>query len=151
VPAAARSTDLQSLGALQTGYFARVPRRLAIVLTDGESVPFQPDSLMHLLGSSHVELMLVRIWGARESIPGDSGYRPDPSSTAQLAILAPYLAGGRIFDEKSAKAAEATAERYLGKGPEARQGRSERTLKLGQFLALAAALPLGFLLWRNRG
>ena len=87
----------------------------------------------------------------RHSIPGDNGYRPDLSSSARLTTLRPFLAGGRIFDEKSTKSAEVTAKRYLGKGPEARQGRTERTLKLGQFLALASALPLGFLLWRNRG
>ena len=151
MPAAARSTDLQSLGALQTGYFAPVRRRLAIVLTDGESDPFEPHSLSLLLRSAHIELMLVRIWGPHESIPGDNGYRPDLSSSARLTTLRPFLAGGRVFDEKSTKSAEVTAKRYLGKGPEARQGRTERTLKLGQFLALASALPLGFLLWRNRG
>ena len=95
--------------------------------------------------------MLVRVWGPHESIPGDNGYRPDLSSSARLTTLRPFLAGGRVFDEKSTKSAEVTAKRYLGKGPEARQGRTERTLKLGQFLALASALPLGFLLWRNRG
>src|SRR5438874_4496076 len=99
-PVAERSTDLQSLQALQTGYFTQVPRRLAIVLTDGESDPFEARSLAELLRYARIKLLLVRVWGAHEAIPHDNRYRPDRASTARLATLAPFLAGGRIFDEK---------------------------------------------------
>jgi hypothetical protein len=156
VPAAERSTDLQSLQALQVGYFGRVRRRLAVVLTDGESNPFQARSLLKSLRSSHVGVLLVRVWGSHEAIyraggGRDPGYRPDPASEGRLAPLAPRLVGGRVFDERSTGAARTATRRYLGTGPEVAQGRSERTLKLGQYAALAAALPLLFLLRRNRG
>jgi hypothetical protein len=154
-PAAQRSTDLQAVEVLQTGYFGQVRRRLAVVLTDGETNPFLVRPMFALLRSGHVGLLLVRVWGPREAIYRHDGtrdprYRPDPSSTAQLQTLAPHLVGGRIFDERSVGAAAAAAKRYFGRGPVVAQGRSERTLKLGQYAALAAALPLLFLLWRNR-
>jgi hypothetical protein len=154
--AAPRSTDLESLQQLQTGYFGRVRRRLAIVLTDGESNPFGPRSLTAALRAARIHVLLVRVWNASEAIYGsdhrrDPHYRPDPRSAAPLDTLAPFLVGGRVFDERSVGAAEAAAKRYFGRGPEIEQGRSERALRLGQYAALAAALPLLFLLRRNRG
>jgi von Willebrand factor type A domain len=153
--AAPRSTDLQSLEQLRTGYFGPVRHRLAIVLTDGESNPFETHGLVAALRGGRIHVLLLRVWSSHESIYGpdhkrDPRYRPDPRSTAQLGALRPYLVGGRVFDEHSAGAAEAAAKRYFGRGPEVTQGRSERTLRLGQYAALAAALPLLFLLWRNR-
>jgi von Willebrand factor type A domain len=156
VPLAERSTELQALQSLQGGYFGRVRRRLAVVLTDGESNPFEAHSLLADLASSHVGLLFVRMGDAHEAIyrPGgsrDPGYRPDQQTARKLAPLAPRLVGGRIYDERSTGAAAAAARHYLGSGPEVAQGRSERTMKLGQYAALAAALPLLFLLRRNRG
>ncbi len=155
-PAAERSTDIQALQMLQTGYFGPVRRRLAVVLTDGESNPFVAAPLFALLDSGHIDLLVVRVWGAREAIyrpdgKRDPGYQPDRASTAHLGVLSPHLVGGRVFDERTVGAAAAAAKRYFGRGPVVAQGRSERTLKLGQYAALAAALPLLFLLRRNRG
>jgi hypothetical protein len=156
IPQAQRSTDLQALASLQSGYFGHVRRRLAVVLTDGESAPLQPGLLMPDLQSAHVGILLVRVWGSREAIyrsggGHDPGYRPDLHSASNLALLSRDLVGRRVFDERSTAAAAAAARRYLGSGPEVSQGRSERTLKLGQYAVLAAALPLLFLLRRNRG
>jgi hypothetical protein len=155
VPLAERSTELQALESLQTGYFGRVRRRLAVVLTDGESNAYDARSLLEGLRSSHVGLLFIRMGDARDAIyradgRRDPGYRPDPQTVRKLAPLVPSLVGGRIYDERSAGAAVAAARRYLGTGPEVAQGRSERTLKLGQYAALAAALPLLFLLRRKR-
>jgi hypothetical protein len=145
-----RATDLASLQTLRVGFFGHVRRRLAIVLTDGESERFVPGGVMRPLAAAHIGVLLVRVWGAHESIPGDSGYRPDPSSTAQLQTLAPTLVGRRVFDEHSVGAAEAAARRYFEHGPEAAQGRHERTVRLAKYAALAAALPLLLLLRRER-
>lgn len=149
-----RSTQLESLGAMEAAYFGPVPHRLAILLTDGESDPFDGRSLLEKLRARRIGVLFVRVWSANEAIYGpdgkrDPGYRPDRSP--QLATMAPALVGGRIFDERSLGAAESAVRRYLGRGPEVAQGRSERMLRLGQYAALAAALPLLFLLRRNRG
>jgi hypothetical protein len=154
-PAAPRSTDLQSLEQVQTGYFGPVRRRLLVLLTDGETNPIDRRGLTGLLRADRIGLLFVRVWGSREAIYGadgkrDPGYRPDPGSTGRIQPLAPFLVGGRIYDERGAGAAEAAAARYFGHGPEVLQGRSERTLRLGKYAAFAAAFPLVFLLWRSR-
>ena len=82
-----------------------------MVLTDGESRPFDPGFVASALrrrpGTS---LVLVHVWKARESIYGADGtpeaaYRPDPSSRAALSSLAD-AAGGRVVAESCAVVTE---------------------------------------------
>jgi len=150
-----RATRFIALEGLATGYFDRgVRHRLAVVITDGETMPFDAAPLTQSLASAHIGLMVVRVWGRNETIYGRRGrpdpkYRPDLSATARLAHWRPALVGRRIFGEGDAKAVVAAARAYLGRGPTATRGRRERTLRLGPYVALAAALPLVFLLRRR--
>jgi von Willebrand factor type A domain len=129
-------------------------RRVLVVLTDGESRPFDPAAVSDALAHRpSTDLVLVHVWGARESIFGADGtpetaYRPDPASLAALRSLA-GATGGRVFSEQDAAAAAAAVRRDLATGPSARAGLGRETHPLGRYVALCALLPLGLVLRRR--
>jgi hypothetical protein len=151
-----RATELGSIVALgRDNYFsARSVRRIVLVLTDGETTRFDPDWLASQLRRDGVAVAIVRIGDESERIYRPDGseeaaYRPDHSNDPLLARLAEAMPGGRVFAESEAPLALATARAYLGPGPTVAAARQERLVPVGGYVALAAALPLAFLLVRS--
>ncbi len=147
------ATSLGSLAGIQAGgTFAPSARKRAIVvLTDGESRPFDTAAVAGALGAT--KLVLVHVWGPHESVfradgTPEGAYRPNPASGAALASLA-EATGGAVFGERQAAAAAKAVRDALGSGPTARLGLEPHTRPLGRFLALLALLPLGLVLWRR--
>lgn len=138
-----------------SGTFAPAARkRVLVVLTDGESRPFDPGFVASALrrrpGTS---LVLVHVWKARESIYSADGtpeaaYRPDPSSRAALSSLAD-AAGGRVVAEGQNGQVVDVVRNALGSGPTAKTGIERQTHPLGRYVALATLLPLAFVLRRR--
>jgi hypothetical protein len=148
------ATSLAALGALGTqNYFpAQAKKRLVVVLTDGESRPFDPRRVAGQLATSPgVRVVLVHVWKTGEAIYSsgrpEAGYHEDPASGAVLASLA-AAAGGSAFREDHVAAAARAERAALGAGPTMREGKTERTHTLAPWLALAALLPLVLVLRR---
>lgn len=148
------ATSLAALGALGTqNYFPpQAKKRLVVVLTDGESRPFDSSRVAAQLATSpSARLVLVHVWRSGEAVydagSPEAGYHEDPASGAALASLA-AAAGGSAFGEGQLAAA-ARAERVaLGAGPTMRAGKTERTRTLAPWFALGALLPLVVMLRR---
>jgi len=147
-------TKLGTVGDIATqGYFAKVPKRLAVVLTDGESLTEGLDSLPSRLRQGHVRVIFVRYWAASEHIflPGgriDPGYVPDQSSAGALqgiaqTVAAPVLEGGHE------RALAAAVSGMLGKGPTGPRGRDLGSTELAPYLVLLAFPLLAFILLRR--
>jgi hypothetical protein len=136
-----------------TFYRPNVRRRLAIVLTDGESRPFDAVDLREQLAlAPHVTFLIVRIGDSGDRIYIDG--KPERAFVADRAgpIRAEQLAtatGGRVFGESDTDGVVDAARKALGSGDEIEQGRTLRVVALGSWFVLAALLPLGFLLWRR--
>jgi hypothetical protein len=149
-----RATTFTALEAIpQSGFFATTAKRRAIVLlTDGESSPFDPGAIGRAL--ARTDLVVVRFWSANESIFGPSGrpetaYRPDPSAPAALDALA-AATGGRAYGEGDLGAAAAKLRGLLGTGPTAAVvGRTQRETALAPFVALASLAPLALFVRRR--
>jgi hypothetical protein len=152
----ATATDLGTLGFLGTDNFflPRSTRRLAVVLSDGESRPYDAAALEGALAQGAVSLVAVRFWSSGERIWDGQGrlepYRPDSGATAQLDRL-PRLVGGRPFAEADEAGILRAVRRALNDGPSVVAGREDTGARpLGTYVALVAALPLGLLLTRRR-
>ena len=154
--AAVTATSLGSLAAIPSdGTFAPTARRRAIVvLTDGESAPFDTSALVDALGRGpSTKLVFVHMGGPREAVFRPDGtpegaYHPNPASGAALSALA-EVTGGAVFGEAQAPAAAKAVRGALGGGPTVRLGLEARTRALGRFLAVLLLLPLGLVLWRR--
>jgi hypothetical protein len=137
------------------GYFTpSARRRLLVVLTDGESVPYSTAALAGALRSGPgVSLLLVHVWQAGERVYRESGrpeaaYLPREESRQDLERLA-AVAGGRIFGEDELGAAEGGARAALGSGATAARGLRPRTRALAPYAAAASLLPLLLLFTRR--
>jgi hypothetical protein len=142
----ALATDLEEIGDVATdGYFSPdARRRLAIVLTDGESEPFSPTAVADDLRDNDVGLLVVRLGSARERIHREAGvlegYRPDERATGDLGRLA-IASGGRVYGETETDPVVRGARRLLGAGPSASIGEAEARVPLAPY-AVAAAVAL---------
>jgi hypothetical protein len=153
-----RATSYGALAGIPTsGYFQSSAKRRAIVLlTDGESAPFDANTVVKALGDNpRTNLLAVQLWGRKESIYGPSGrpdpnYRPDPAADAQLASLA-AATGGRVFAEGELGSAAASLKTMLGSGPTKTEGRTRTTHPLAPYLAVLALVPLALIFLRNVG
>jgi len=154
---AVRSTDYAALDDIATGnYFEPIVRRPVIVLlTDGESNPFDPGTLADQIGVSHgYRFLAVRFWNQSEEVFDADGrpepaYHPDPTGRVLLGALAGAL-GGRSFEESEAQAAASYLRDIVDSGPIGRARRvvGQRTLApyvagLALALLLAVTLPPG--------
>jgi hypothetical protein len=145
------ATDLAAIGSLASeSYFSpRAKRRVAIVLTDGESVPFSPEGPAADLREARVQLIAVRFGSARERVYGrgdrPEAYRPDERSAREATRLVRAI-GGEVYGEGARKEILDAAGRMLGHGTVVPAGREGRTLRLAPYVVLAAALPLSLLL-----
>ena len=99
------ATDLSALGALGTqNFFApNVKHRVAIVLTDGESQPFDVRQTARALGHvPGVTPIFVQFWSSHDQVfdpdgQAESAYHPDASSKEDLLSLA-VAAHGKVFE-----------------------------------------------------
>jgi len=154
-PPREQSVRATSFGALAeipgSGYFQGSAKRRAIVLlTDGETSPYDSGAVAKALGvKPRTNLLTVQLWGRKESIYGPSGrrdpnYRPDPASKAQLASLA-SATRSRVFGEGELGSAAVSLETMLGSGPTRTEGRTRTTHPLAPYLAVLALVPLALI------
>jgi hypothetical protein len=78
----------------------------------------------------------------------DPNYRPDPASAQDVDRLASALDGQALGGGDVGGAVKA-ARRFLGAGPLRSYGVGLHVIELSRWLALAALVPLVFLLWRR--
>jgi hypothetical protein len=152
-----RATDLSALASMATqGFFdPGVTRRVAVVVTDGETVPVDVPALRRALESTNVQLVFMEVpvgYGDRVYGPTglpEAGYRPDAAARRELASTASSLGAGLISSADPAAAARAVRAR-LGSGPTGPAGVAPATTFLAPWFVLAALLPLAGLVWRAR-
>jgi hypothetical protein len=149
------STDFGQFGLVATNnYFnPQIARRLLVVFSDGESRWFDTTVLADKLGRNHVHVLFVHLWDPGDKIfltskAQDPGYRPDPAGRVSAQQVA-TAGGGAVFHAGGAAALQSAAKSFLGRGP-AKILREQRTrVSLAPYVALAALLPLSFLLLRR--
>jgi hypothetical protein len=104
-----RATNFSALLSLvQSNYYAHhVPRRLAVVFTDGEAQPFSP---LPATMQGRLGLILVHVWAPDERIYNRSGgelpdpkYQPDPSSTQTVNQVAAITGGAPMTRSSSGR------------------------------------------------
>jgi hypothetical protein len=152
-----RATSLDSLAELSTkGFFSpSATRRLAVVLTDGESEQVTGDRLRQAFARPPgIRVVFVQFWNEDEHVYSrdalEPQYRPDPTARRILDALA-LATRGRVYTEKEAGDAAAESRRLLGSGPTRIEGRGREPVALAPFLALGALLPAGLFLGRREG
>ena len=147
-------TALESLGDLANArFFDRdAQTRIAVVLTDGESRDFPVERTAAALRRARIQTVLIRIGASGERVFRPNGksesYRPDRAAGVALARYAAGL-GAAAFDERQARAAVAKLSREVAQGRGVSPQESTSVRSLAPYLALAALLPLAFLLWRR--
>jgi hypothetical protein len=148
-------TSLGALGSLGTDNFFEpsAKRRLVVVLTDGESLTFDPGIVARDLAKGPgIRLVLVHTWDSSEKVYTPEG-APEPryrARTESLDAIASLMraTGGRSFREGSVGDAAGAVRAAAGSGPTKVEGRAERTRTLAPYVALLALLPLLFVLPR---
>jgi hypothetical protein len=155
---AVRATTYAALSDIASGdYFGpSVTRRVIVLLTDGESDPFDPGKLARELAARQgYRLLAVRFWGQNEAVydnngKPEAGYHPDPTGRALLAGLA-GAAGGRAFEEGDLGAAASYLRRLAGSGPTVSRALAPGQQPLAPYVAgLAVLLLLLALVRRDR-
>lgn len=149
------ATSLNALATLRgLRYFTpSSTSRLAIVLTDGESQPVANARIGGLFQRDPaINVVFVQFWDDDERVFSrgvpEPQYRPDPSARATLDRLAASTKGA-VYTEQQLGSATSRARDLLGDGPSAIEGRQAGQLALAPYLAAAALLPFGLLLWRR--
>jgi hypothetical protein len=148
------ATDYNTLGDLATNnyYRANVGKRLLIVFSDGESRFFDEVVLARKLEKGDVHVLFVHLWNSDEKIylrknDVDPGYRPDPQARASAGRIA--SAGDGVVLGEDSKLLARRAKAFLGTGPQTKVREQRTRVSLGPYVALAALLPLGFVLLRR--
>jgi hypothetical protein len=157
-PRSSFATGATSLNALSTlrGLRFFTPKssaRLAIVLTDGESQPVSNARIGGLFRRDPaIGVLFVHFWGEDERVytrgVPEPQYLPDPSSRSVLDRLA-ASSRGAVYSEGQVDAVRGKARELLGSGPTVVTGEQAGQLALAPYLAFAALLPFGLLLWRR--
>jgi hypothetical protein len=130
-------------------FSSRAKQRLVIVLTDGESAPFDAETVRFRLAAAHVRVILVVVSRPGEGVyrangTREPGYRPAPSPPGDLRRFA------SVFGESDREDIVRVARASLGTGRTEPVARPERTVSLAPYAALAAGLPLLGLFWARR-
>jgi hypothetical protein len=151
----AQVTRLDALGAMSSlNFFSpTASRRVIVVVTDGESLPFSPDRVAKRLGGPpRVDAVFVHVWGEEERVftrgVPEPQYRPDPTSRPTLDTLASVM-DTSVYSDGDAGAAAARARELIGTGPTIEEGERRVRYALSPYLAGAAFVPLALLLWRR--
>jgi len=148
-------TAFDALAPLQTHNFFSpgADRRVAVILTDGETRPVARATVQALRAPPRAELLIVRFWSPEERIfrprvAIDRTYAPDPGSTATLERFA-EAAGARLFAEDDPAAVERELRRALGRGELVVAGEEVSAQPLASLAIALALVPLGYLLARR--
>lgn len=150
------ATAFDVLGGMATLNFYRdgVGRRLAIVLTDGETLPVDEEGLEGTLaGAAPVEFLFVRFWGPEERIFGPGGlvedaYRPDPAAGPRFESFASAF-GAELYEADELGDVARRAREIVGEGPTRQEDRLVQEVPLAPYAALGAVLPLLLVLARR--
>ncbi len=142
------ATTFGALTSLATqGFFPdSVHKRAVVLLTDGESRPFDPAAVAATLRTHGIQLVVVPVGDGADRVwrPGgrpEAGYRADPGlARLDVARLRAALGEGPASD------AAAAVRQALGSGPERTVGTASRTRSLAAVAAACALLPLVLLL-----
>lgn len=144
------ATSYAALHQVASGdYFPpQVKHRLVILLTDGESAPFNTAQVAKALPASRgYRLLSIRFWNADEAIYDadgriEPGYHPNPIGATLLNGLA-TATGGRSFSEGEIGAAGSELRALAGSGPTVAAGEIVQSQQpLAPFVAAAAGLLL---------
>lgn len=142
------ATTFDALRQLATqGFFPQsVRKRAVIVVTDGESRPFDPRLVASVLGAHGIRLALVRVGDGTDRVRRPDGtpeanFRPDPRG-AQLAISDLASAAQAPTGPQAGQ----LLARALGPGQSNVVGVQPHTHTLAPVPALLALLPLALLL-----
>jgi hypothetical protein len=148
------ATNLNSLRAIpEKNYFLpAAKKRVLVVLTDGETQPLDAGLAGAFERRPRIETVFIRVWNADERIyetgVAEGGYRPDPRSGA-LLDRASSLVGGRVLEESEASSAVEAVRAAVGEGETVSKEHESGRFALMPWLALAALLPLSFVLLRR--
>jgi hypothetical protein len=147
-----RATTFEAIVPLvQSNFFSQgVQRRLLVVFTDGEAATVSP--LLKLELQRRVAPIFVHVWAPDERIwtngRADPNYVADPLSTDALSQLASE-ASGEMYDEHDVSRIERSARNAVGEAQSHAVVSGYARVPLAPWIILAAAVPLGFLLWRR--
>jgi hypothetical protein len=149
------ATDFGPLAAVRrSGFFVPAQKRRALVLiTDGESGPFDGSVLGRALAAQPaVHLLVLRVGGGGDRLyrsdgaPGGS-YRADPAGARRAIAQLVSVTGGHTYT--SAAAAAGALRSLAGSGLGDRVQTHRATSSLAPYVALASLLPV-FIVLRNR-
>jgi hypothetical protein len=153
-----RATSFDALTGIATGeHFApAAKRRIVVLLTDGESNPFNGGEVARALPATKgYRFLAVHLSRRGEAVYGPDGrqehaYRTDPAGRTALNGLAAAL-GGRVFGEGEVGAAASQLARLAGGGPVASAGAGEAAkTHLAPYLAALALLLVLAAVWPVR-
>jgi hypothetical protein len=152
---ARRATAFSALGDLGRVAFFRPDsvRRIAVVITDGETIPTDLETVSDRLRDGHVSMIFVQVWRGDEAVFDDQGvrdpaYRPDPTSSRSLRLVAGAV-GAPVINEGDTRSLVAAVRERLGTGALTAQGRQLVSKELAPQALLAAFVPLVVLLYRR--
>ena len=150
-----RATAFSALGDLgRAAFFRRDTRqRLAIVVSDGETLPVDLESLRERLVEGHVSTVFVQVWRGDEAVfdakgKRDPAYRPDRTGGRSLRRVAGALEAP-VFNEGDASGLIQAVRERLGTGPLAPQGRQVVSRQLAPHALIAAFVPLVLIVYRR--
>lgn len=148
------ATDFSTLGAAATNNFygENVEKRLLFIFSDAESKYFDEELLKRDFDKGGVRVFFVHLWQPDEKIylkqdKVDAGYRPDPQARSEARRVA-TAGGGQALGEDGGQLV-AAAKAFVGIGPHTSIREQRTRVSLGPYVALAALLPLGFILLRR--
>lgn len=136
-----------------TFFSTRVRNRVVVVLTDGESAPYDAPALRQALAEgSPMRFVVVvfgdadeRVWFRGRAIPD---YRPDPERDTTVRQFA-AVTRAEVFSEDQLGEVVRASRAAAGSGPVEPVGTQLEVVPLGRWFVLASLLPLGFLVWRR--
>ena len=148
------ATDFNTIGDFGTNnyYAPNAKKRVLFIFSDGESKYFDDVQLKKSFDQGDVKVFFVHLWHPDEKIylGGDNvdpGYRPDEQSVQEAQRVAAD-GGGKVLPENAGQLIS-QAKAYLGTGKQTKVSEQRTRVSLGPYVALAALLPLGFVLLRR--
>ena len=148
------ATDYNTLSDAATNNYYKpdVDKRLFVVFSDGESRYFDDVVLGKKLGEGNVRILFVHLWDTNEKVflradSPDPAYRPDPEARATAQRIANAGSGEVLGEDQAVLVSEVRS--FAGSGPAAKIREQRTRVSLGPYIALAALLPLSFVLLRR--
>ncbi len=128
-------------------------RRVAVLLTDGETLPNDLSTLGEFLKEGGIRVLFLRYWNPTERVYDDKGnrnpaYIPDPDAEATFDAAAKSL-GAQVFEPGQTAEAAAAVKKLAGTGPLVPRQRELDSRLLTPYVLLLALVPLAYLLARR--